>query len=214
MLPTNQIFYFVSFMLLFGALNAKLKTVQYALHKAASRAAVPTKPWRPASTSFSPGDLRLHLIMLHIAGVGGKEDIESRIMLFLIIGIFSTMVIKQMWDLFFGVIMILLTNVDWRLIIDKERFTHMLRLRFDESKRYPGPFTMMMIGIKDYDKLVKNARSRSDRHAEKVIDFINRSVRTVDNRGPDRTGPVHRGPAPYIRSGGENPRRTDPADRP
>lgn len=181
-LPTTQILYFVVFLLLFGALNAKLKTVQYALHKAASRG---SSAYEAMATSvnfvFPLAICAFIFIMLHVAGVGGKEDIESRIMLFLIIGIFATMVIKQMWDLFFGVIMILLTNVDWRLIIDKERFTHMLRLRFDESKRYPGPFTMMMISIKDYDKLVKNApQAAVIAMQEKVIDFINRSVRTVD----------------------------------
>jgi len=181
-LPLAQVIYFSIFMLLFGALTAKLKTVQYALHKAANRGSTAYDAMATSVNFVFPLAICAFIfIILHISGVDSEADSENRVMLYLIISIFITMIIKQMWDLFFGTILLSVTNVDWKLIIDKERFAHTLRLRFDESKRYPGPFTMMMIKIKDYDKLIKNASRRSIIELqERVIDFINRTMRTVD----------------------------------
>ena len=181
-LPTAQIIYFSIFILLFGALTAKLKTVQYALHKAASRGSGAYDAMATSVNFVFPLAIAAFIfIILHLSGVGAGPATDNKVMLYLIISIFITMIIKQMWDLFFGTTLMATTDVDWKLIIDKERFTHMLRLRFDESKRYPGPFTMIMIKIKDYEKLIKNAPRKSVIELqERVIDFIHRSMRTVD----------------------------------
>lgn len=185
-IPDMHAIYLAIFLLVFGALTARLKTVQYALHKAAYRGSSIFDFVASGLNFIFPmaifAFLFIMLVSLEKTLLGFQStNIWNTSMLYLVIGLFVTMIIKQLWDFFFGNVLIMTTSIDWRLIIDKERFNHMLRLRFDESKRYPGPFTMMMVGIQDYEQLAANANRKAIiEMQERIIDFINRSVRTVD----------------------------------
>lgn len=181
-LPNVYLVYFAAFFLIFGALTARLKMVQFALRRAAYRGSAFYDIVASGLNFIFPMAIFTFVFILQVSLLTfSSEDPWSTSMIYLVIGLFCTMVLKQLWDFFFGNVLIATTSVDWRLIVDKERFTQMLRLRFDESKRYPGPFVMMMIGVKDYEGLVAGGSPKQViAFQEKLIDFINRQMRTVD----------------------------------
>jgi len=181
-IPTSSIIYFAIFIMAFGIITARLQTVEFALHHAASRGSGSLDVFASGLHFIFPAAIfGFIFIILQSLQILKSEDPWSTNMLYLIIDIFITIVVQHLWHFFFERVLSLITNIDWHLIIDKDRFNHMLRLRFDESKRYPGPLTLVIIGLGNFDE-IKNKVSKKAllKYQHEMITFVDKLLRTVD----------------------------------
>ena len=183
MMPDIHFIIFSSFFTFMGAVAARLKVTQYNLHKASYRGSGGLDFLAMLVNFIFPLLVFSYLLVLQLVLLGPftAKDPWGALIIFIMTSFFLTMVTIQMWNLIFRNVLSVMAAVDWMLILDNEHFIHTLKLRFDEAKRYPGPFSLMLISIKDFDNLVKKfSKNKITEVQEKLIDFVNRSMRTID----------------------------------
>ena len=77
-----------------------------------------------------------------------------------------------------------LSPLDWGLLLDKEDAEYMLKLRFQEVKRYGGPLSICLMSIAEYSDLVKKHGKRKINKALLIfIRFARKGIRMADYLG-------------------------------
>ncbi len=167
---------------LFGASHAWISTVLFSLEWTRQRGAGHFRSnFRFVESVFPLVSFALSATVLFLSRIVPMPDSAASIILHIIAAIFMAVLMEQFWGFFFRHILVVLSPVDWRLAVDKERFTQALRSRFDESRRYGIPLSLLIIGIDDFAVLRRSLPKRSvTRLQEELIRHIDSAMRTVD----------------------------------
>jgi len=98
-----------------------------------------------------------------------------------LLSLLVTWMIRNLWDVFFRFFLQILSPIDWRLIMDRKHFAHMLKLKYSEVKRYQGPLSLMIIAIRNMDDLKKQfSKGKIKKMLLRSMDYINNSIRNLD----------------------------------
>lgn len=170
------------FLLFFGALAAFLRTLLFSLQWSRGRGAGHFRNnFRVTEAAFPLTIFAFSVVLILLARLIPDQETPAAIGLHLALAFFMTILLERFWGILFAHILVLCSPVDWRLVVDKERFTQALRTRFDEARRYGLPLSMLVIEIPELDEFRKNISRRALTHfAESLIENVSAALRTVD----------------------------------
>ncbi|HOG64637.1 MAG TPA: hypothetical protein PLM00_04690 [Spirochaetota bacterium] len=183
LLDTPEAILFAVVIALFGATHAWISTTIFALEWSRQRGAGHFRMnFRFVESIFPLVSFALSATLLFLTRLVPEQDCAASIILHIVMAIFMAILMEEFWGYIFRHVLVLLSPVDWRLAVDKERFTQALRTRFDESRRYGIPLSLLVIGIDDFAVLKRSLSRRAiTRLQEELIRHIDSAMRTVDS---------------------------------